>query len=73
MGPEREEVYVQARVDGFSRHGDKARGLSEVDTCKINHNMYMLICMGQTSNARSTWGGKKKKKKYIPGKHIRYY
>ena len=54
MGPEREEVHVQARVDGFSRHGDKARDLSEMDTCKTNHNMYMLICMGQAINARST-------------------
>lgn len=23
-------------------------------TCKINHFMYMLICMGQTINARYT-------------------
>ena len=45
---------VSPWIDGFLRPVDQARGLGEVPVCKINHSMYLLICMGQTINAQYT-------------------
>lgn len=53
-GPGARRGILPARVAGFSRLGDQARDLSEEHACKTTHDMYMLICMGQAINARST-------------------
>lgn len=67
MGLEREEGHIHARLAGFSRFADEGPGLSELDaykvcvqglflkcmsSCKVNHIIYILICMGHGINAR---------------------